>query len=279
MTVSYAEDAPGQQVVYMPWDSYLGWLGGRVTHAPTAGGERLRLGPPAQPGEHEAYIGPTGMGKTTHVAGRMGLRRYVLALDPKGEDETLSATGYVRVGSIFRDDWRWRMSNHKDAKIWDDIWDAIEDGRPARVIVGGPADSRGAVARLKQLMHEAVEFCQFCAGWTVYVDEFEIMTSQEIFALRRYLNEMLIAARHNKTSLLVSYQAQAWVSKHPIRQCRRCTIWPVGDPEMIKVIAQGMGRNWRDVEAIVRQLPEWHTLTVPRGTFHPMVITRAPKLV
>lgn len=274
----YAAEPKIQPVIWLPWDQYLAWLSGRLTHATTASGERVKLGPPAQPGEHEAYIGPTGFGKSTHVVGRLELRDYVLALDPKGEDETLSASGYQRVGSIWQDNWRWRLSNRKDAHTWDDVWDAIDAGRPGKVIVGGPADSRNAVARLKQLMHEGVEFCQFCPGWTMYVDEFEIMTSQEIFALRRYLNEMLIAARHNKTSLLVSYQAQAWVSKHPIRQCRRATIWPVGDPEMIKVIAQGMGRDWREMLAAVELLPEWHTLTAPRGKFHPMVITRAPKL-
>lgn len=282
MTVLVGADpaplAQTQPVVWLDWEYYQAWLSGKLTHTLTAWGEKVRLPPPAKPGEHEAYIGPTGMGKTTHVGGRVMLRKYVIALDPKGEDETLSATGFVRVGSIWQDNWRWRMSNRKDARIWDDIWDSIEDGGDGHVIVGGPADSRSAVARLKALMHEAVEFCQFVKGWTMYVDEFEIMTSQEIFALRRFLNEMLIAARHNGTSVLVSYQAQAWVSKHPIRQCRRCTIWPLGDPDMIKVIAQGMGRNWREVEQAVQALPEWHTLTVPRGTFHPMVITTAPEL-
>jgi hypothetical protein len=267
-----------QPVVYLPWPQYLDWLGGKLTRATTAQGETVRLGPPAQPGEHEAYIGPTVFGKSTHVVGRLALRDYVLALDPKGEDETLSASGFRRVGSIWQDGMRWRLTHRDDARAWDQVWRDIDDGKPGKVIVGGKADSRSAVARLKALMHEAVEFCQFTPGWTMYVDEFEIMTSQEIFALRRYLNEMLIAARHNKTSLLVSYQAQAWVSKHPIRQCRRCTLWPVGDPEMIKTIAQGMGRDPREVLPAVEQLPKWHTLTMPRGKFDPMVITRAPKI-
>lgn len=281
MTVTRADYQAGglrQPVVFLDWPDYLDWLAGKKRTHVTAWGETVRLGPPAQPGEHEAYIGPTGFGKSTHVVQRMSLRKYVMAFDPKGEDETLSKSGYLRVGSIWQDSWRWRLSHRADAETWDRIWKSIEEGRPGRVIVGGPADSRDAVARLKALMHEGVEFCQFCPGWTMYVDEFEIMTSQEIFALRRYLNEMLIAARHNKTSVLVSYQAQAWVSKHPIRQCRRATIWPVGDPDMIKVIAQGMGRDWREVNEAAELLPEWHTLTAPRGKFHPMVVTRAPKL-
>src|SRR5271170_5004112 len=50
-----------------------------------------------QPGEHISVIAPTGAGKTTFVAGILGLRRYVLALDPKGGDETLAGLRYRRL--------------------------------------------------------------------------------------------------------------------------------------------------------------------------------------
>lgn len=281
MSITYAGSrgtAETQPVAWLRWDNYLEWLSGRLTSTVTAWGEDVRLPPAPQPGEHEANVGPTGEGKSTHVVGRLSARSYVLALDPKGHDETLTASGYLRVQSIWQDSLRWRMRHREDARTWDRIWKAIDGGRPARVIVGGPADSRSEVAQLKALMREAVEFCQFVHGWSMYVDELELMTSPEMFALRRFINEMLIAARRGKTSVITSYQAQAWVSKHPIRQARRCTIWPTGDVDMIAAVARGMGRDWRDLREAVELLPPWHTLTIPRGKHHPMIITSAPKL-
>ena len=50
-----------------------------------------------EPGQHLSVIAPTGAGKTTFVGGLLDLRRYVLALDPKGGDSTLSGLGYDRL--------------------------------------------------------------------------------------------------------------------------------------------------------------------------------------
>ena len=79
-----------------------------------------------EPGQHVALIGPTGEGKSTFAGGILNQRKWVLALDPKGEDETLSATGYKRLT-------RWPPSS-KDR-------DRIAEGKPARFIIGGPVGS------------------------------------------------------------------------------------------------------------------------------------------
>lgn len=267
-----------QPAVWLGWDDYLRWLGGRLTHTATAWGEDIRLGPAWQPGEHDAMIGPTGEGKSTYAVGRLSLRKYVMALDPKGEDETLSASGYARVSSIWQDSLRWRLSRRDDARTWDRIWQNIEEGRPARVIVGGPARSDSELAELKQLIREAVSFARYAGGFTLYVDEFEVVSSRDIYNLSAIVNAMLITARRAGLSVMTSYQAQAWVSKHAIRQSRRAVMWPTGDRDMIKNVAQGMGRDWRGVAGAVDELPPWHTLTIPRGKHHPMVITTAPEL-
>lgn len=280
MTVSYARQPPShhQPAVWLDWPDYLGWLGGRVRHATTAWGEKLELGPPWQPGEHDAMIGPTGEGKSTYAVGRLSLRKYVMALDPKGEDETLSKSGYARVRSVYQDSMRWRLQNREDAKTWDQVWRNVEEGRPARVIVGGPARSHAQVAQLKALMSEAVSFCRFAGGFTLYVDEFEVVSSRDIFGLAPVVNEMLITARRAGISVMTSYQAQAWVSKHAIRQARRAVMWPTGDRDMIQNVARGMGRDHRQLFEIVDELPPYHTATIPRGKHHPIVITSAPEL-
>jgi len=227
---------------------------------------------------HGALIAPTGEGKTTHAVGVLGLRKYVLALDPKGEDETLSASGYYRVRSIHQDSLRWRMAHRDDARTWDAVHRAIDEGRPARVIVGGGASTDEQDRALQQLMRESIVYCRHSGGWTLYCDEFELLSSQRMFDLGPAIERMLITARRAKTSVITSYQAQAWVSTHAHRQASRVTMWQTGSRAMIKNIAEGMGHDWRHLAAAIDQLPKWHSLTIPRGRHDPMVITRAPKV-
>lgn len=275
----WAQAVPdADQVAWLNWPQYLSWLSGRLHTAETSYGP-VKLGPAWAPGEHMALIGPTGEGKTTHAVGVLATRKYVLALDPKGEDETLSASGYVRVSSIWRDNLRWRIRHREDARTWKQIWDNIDNGRPARIIIGGPSDDDEQFTALRQLMDEAIGFCRYAGGFTQYCDEFEIASSRDMFRLAPAINLGLISARRKKISVVNSYQAQAWVSKHAIRQARRAVMWPTGDRDMIKNVAQGMGRDWRAVAAAVDELPAFHTLTIPRGKRGgPMVITHAPRI-
>lgn len=267
-----------QPVVWLEWDEYLAWLSGKLTSIVTAWGERVRLGPPWQPGEHFALDGPTGEGKTTHAVGVLGLRNYVLALDPKGEDDTLSQSGYVRVRSIYRDSLRWRLSHRDDARTWDDIHKRIEAGLDARVIVGAGSRTVAEDVYNRALMSEALEYARQCGGWTLYVDEFELLSSPRMFGQGQQIERLLISARSAGTSVMTSFQAPAWISQHATRQSRRAVKWPTGDVDMIKKLAQAMGRNWREVGAMIDQLPPFHTATIPRGKRHPMVIASAPEL-
>jgi hypothetical protein len=271
---SYADVA-----VWLDWDSYLGWLAGKVTHTWASWGERVPLGPPWQPGEHMCLIGPTGDGKTTHALGVLGLRKWVLALDPKGEDETLSASGYVRVRSLPATGWR-ALSHARtaDQQAWRDVHKRIDAGQPARVLVGGGARTEQEDTALQDLMRSSITYCRHAGGWCLYVDEFELLSSVRMFGLGPAIERMLITARRDKTSVVTSYQAQAWVSRHAIRQARRAVIWPTGDRDMITEVSRGIGRDRNSVGQAVDRLPPFHTLTIPRGPRWPMVITLAPKV-
>ena len=267
-----------QPVVWLNWDQYLQWLSGRLVAVTTSWGERVRLGPPWQPGEHMALDGPTGEGKTTHAVGILSTRKYVLALDPKGEDETLSQSGYVRVRSMWQDSLRWRIAHREDSKTWDMIHRRIDDGEDAKVIVGGGSNSDAEDIALQKLMREAITYSRHSGGWTLYVDEFELLSSQRMFNEGPRIERMLITARRKKTSVVTTFQAPAWISQHATRQARRAVKWPTGDRNMIKKLAEAMGRDWRELGSAVDQLPPFHTITIPRGARHPMVITSAPEL-
>ena len=264
--------APGRDddrlVVGLRWDDFLGYM-------------RWAW----KPGQHIALIGPTGEGKTTFAGGLLAQRRWVLALDPKGEDETLTASGFERIGHLPNERagvisaLGWRLRHWEAARQWDRIHQKIAEGRPARVIVGGPARTEAQDARNQDLMRRSFSYAREAGGWTVYVDEFELISSQRMFKLGPNVERMLISARRDGTSVVTSFQAAAWVSKHATRQARFAAIWPTGDRQMIKNVAESMGRNWQELAAAVDELPPFHVCVVPRGkNGGPFVCTSAPEL-
>lgn len=266
MTITRADPPPGSDmsVVGLPWEKFLRYMGSCW-----------------KPGQHIAMIGPTGEGKSTFAGGLLSLRKWVLALDPKGEDETLSASGFERVSTLptAARGPLWRSQHWTAARQWDRIENAIAEGKPARIIVGGPARTAQQDAANQDLMRRGFLYAREAGGWTVYVDEFELISSQRMFRLGPEVERMLISARSDGTSVITSFQAAAWVSKHATRQARFAVIWPTGDRDMIRNVAQGMGRDWRQLAAGVDELPAFHVLVIPRGkSGGPLVCTSAPRL-
>jgi hypothetical protein len=251
-------------VVGLPWEQFLEYMNWAW-----------------KPGQHIAMIGPTGEGKTTFAAGLLSLRKWVLALDPKGEDETLTQSGFERIAHLPSREFNplWRVRHWESARQWDSIHQRIAEGKPARVIVGGPARSEEQDARNQDLMRRTFLYAREAGGWSVYVDEFELISSQRMFKLGPQVERMLISARRDGTSVVTSFQAAAWVSKHATRQARFAVIWPTGDRQMIKNVAESMGRDWRELAAGVDELPPYHVCVIPRGkSGGPFVCTSAPKL-
>jgi len=263
--------------VWLSWEDYLAWLRGQLRATLNAWGDEVKLGPPLAPGHHMAVIGPTGCAKTTHAVGFLtACRKYVLALDPKGEDETLTASGFVRVKELPRHGWRSMVG--EDQKTWREIQKRIDDGKDARVIVGGGARTDYEDEALRALMRQAITYSRHSGGWTLYVDEFELLSSQRMMKLGDMIERMLITARRDRTSVVTTFQAPAWVSKHATRQARRAVLYPQSGA-MVKSIAEEMGWDWRELGQALDELPEWHTITIGRGRqAGPMVITTAPKI-
>jgi hypothetical protein len=250
-------------VIGMPWDAFLSHMSAHW-----------------HPGQHIAMIGPTGEGKSTFAGGLLSLRKYVLALDPKGEDETLSATGFERVFKVPTEiTFSERVMRTPHARQWDAIHQRIAEGGDARLIVGASTRTSAEDARNQALMREAITYCRQATGWTLYVDEYELLSSQRMYNLGPPIERMLNTARTLGTSVVTSYQAPAWVSHHSSRQARFMVTWATGDRDMIKKMANSMGRDWRQVAAAIDELPRFHALVIPRGrNGGPLIVTSAPRL-
>lgn len=239
-------DAPGARVIAAEWDMFLQWFRDEW-----------------KPGAHVALIGPTGEGKSTFAVGILGQRKWVLALDPKGEDETLSASGYQRITS-------WPPPS----KVRDDI----AEGKPARLIVGGSTRTRAEMTRLAELMTQAIEGVRAEGGWTIYADEFQLLADRRMYGLDKEIETLLIAARSRGTSVVTAFQAPAWVPKAGTRQATFVVMWPTRDRVMIKTVAEAMGRPWHELAEAVDELPPYHVLVIPKRIRAPMVLAHAPKL-
>jgi hypothetical protein len=164
----------------------------------------------------------------------------------------------------------------EDRKRWRQIWQDVAEGRPARVIVGGRADTEAEDARLVDLMRRSIAFARYSQGWTLYVDEFELLSSQRMFRLGPPVERMLISARRARTSVVTSFQAAAWVSKHATRQARFAIMYATGDRTMIKNVAESMGRDWRVLAEAVDELDRYFVLVLPRGkNGGPFILTTA----
>jgi hypothetical protein len=265
MSITTAE-APRKTVVYLDWAEVERWLTGYLPAVDRPGWGRVDLAPPWKPGNHWAIIGPTGEGKTTIVVALLKLRSYVLALDPKGEDETLAKSGYLRVVGL-----------PPKKKLPRDQQKALVDGRPVRLIVGSAARTDEDDLALQELMRDAITYARHSGGWTLYIDEFELISSQRMFKLGPLVERMLVTARRDATSVMTSFQASAWVSKHATRQATFTVLFPTRDRDMIESAARAMGRDWRDLALIVDRLPPYHCVIINKSIRHPMVITKAPE--
>ena len=271
-------DDYSRHAILLDWDrEFLPWVKGKKRSG-TVGGMRLPLPPPWKPGAHWALIGPTGEGKSTFAVGLLSLRKWVLSLDPKGEDETLESSGYQRLFEVPppRDHLAaFRRTPKEGTDEW--IWDRVEKGLPVGLIAGFEALTDEDDLAQHKLMKDSVIWCRRTRGWTLYVDEFELLSSQRMFRLGPDIERMLITARRAGTSVVTSFQAAAWVSKHATRQASFTSLWPTRDRQMIKNVSESMGRDWRTVAAAVDELPDYHVLTIPKKVRAPLLITSAPK--
>lgn len=271
-------DDYGHHAILLDWDTgFIPWVQGKLRKA-TVGELRLPLPPPWKPGQHWALIGPTGEGKSTFAVGLLEGRKWVLSLDPKGEDETLESSGYQRVLSLPPPSDRIGAIRGKPKPGSDEwVWDRVQKGQPVGLIAGFEALTDEEDAALHALMRDAVTWCRRTRGWTLYVDEFELLSSQRMFRLGPDIERMLITARRAGTSVVTSFQAAAWVSKHATRQASFTSLWPTRERKMIQTVAESMGRDWRVIAAAVDELPPYHVLVIPKQIRMPLLVTTAPK--
>jgi hypothetical protein len=215
-----------------------------------------------QPGEHMSVIAPTGAGKTTFVGGLLDLRRYVLALDPKGGDSTLTGLGYERLSS-------WPGAKKLDRMIEENE----EDGKPSRYLVGPRVRTKADSVKLIDCCRQALNGAYEMGGWTVYVDELQIATDPRMFNLRKEADEILIAARDKGLSFISSYQAPSWVTPHAAKQSTWVAVSYTRDTDVVNRLAEVLGRPKAEIRGALTGLDKYSWLIVGRDPREPYRVT------
>ena len=261
------------KVIALTPDEFISWAKGKLRRL-----RGVKLPPPWQPGQHVALIGKTREGKTNFAVWLLSeLRKFVLALDPKGEDETLSASGWPRVGSVpggRRKPPAWS----EEARLWRKLDKDRAEGRPVRVIVGIQSRSRAADQANRVLMADAIEYARQAGGYSLYVDEYQILSDRRMYGLGEDIARQAISAARDKMSVLGSMQYLAWVEKAQTRQATLIVLWRTRDRDLIKLAASTAGRDWREVAAAVDELPKYWLLLISDELRAPMMMVRPPKV-
>lgn len=215
-----------------------------------------------EPGQHLSVIAPTGAGKTTFVGGLLDLRRYVLALDPKGGDSTLAGLGFPRLAS-------WPGTRRMDQIVQQND----EDNRPSRFLVGPRVQVRNDLRKLREATRAAMAGAFDMGGWTLYADELQILTDPRMMNLRAQADEILIAARDKRISFVSSYQAPSWVTPHAAKMSTWCAVSYTRDTDVVNRLAEVLGRPKPEIRGAIQGLDPFSWLIVGRDPRDPYRVT------
>lgn len=216
-----------------------------------------------KPGEHMAVIAPTGAGKTTFTSGVLDYsRKYVLALDPKGGDTTLSTLGYERLN-------KWPGIKAMTKKIDDNE----KNDTPTRYVIGGSNRTLEEYEKLVKTMKNTLEDAWSMGGWTLYVDELQILTDGRMMNLRKECDRLLIAARDRGISFVSSYQAPSWVTPQASRQATWIAVSYTQDDDVVGRLAEVLGRSKAEIRGAFKGLDRFAWVIVGRDPREPYWVT------
>lgn len=218
-----------------------------------------------KPGEHVALVGPTGMGKTTLACGILPLRRYVLAFDPKSGDSTLASL--KRYG--FERCVKWPPPRELRRRI--------EKGEAARLIIGPDVRNKDDLPRQKQVFAAALDGAFDEGGWTVYVDELQLMADRRMMQLSPAIERILVAARDRGVSLVSSFQRPANVPRSASDQSTWIAVWYTRDLDVVNRLAEMVGRPKAEIRGAVSGLEKYSLLLFSRVPTDPIRVIRPPK--
>jgi ABC-type cobalamin/Fe3+-siderophores transport system ATPase subunit len=192
-------------------------------------------------GQHVTVIGPTGCGKTVLTGHLVEPRKLVVATGVKYVDESLDKMrkqGWKRVGR-----WKERPKNAERVLLWPNEPD---------------------VHKLQEVHRQA--FNELLASvykeghWCIWSDELRYLT--DMIGLKKVYQQMYIAGRSNRISLVSAAQRPSHVPLEAYSQAQHLFLFRTGDERDLTRMGGLNGVNSKQVAATVAELPKHHFLYV-----------------
>ncbi len=214
-----------------------------------------------EPGEHWAVVAPTGEGKSTFILELAKSRRYVLGLDIKGGDQTLSKTGWPRVNT-------WPLPYKFKHEM--------REKEKLRVLIGGTDRTRKGRTERRNLLRRVLEDLMADKGWTVLCPDLMALTHRDLGQAEAEMRELLILARDANVSIVTDWQRPANV---PVEAGDQATYMAVGytrDRRAVERLSEMMGRNFAELRGAMNGLADFPHgfLIVSRRPRDPLLLTR-----
>ena len=214
-----------------------------------------------EPGEHWAIVAPTGEGKSTFIGSLAKSRRYVLGLDIKGGDKTLTSWGWPRVNT-----WPLPYKYKKE----------MRDNERLRVLIGGTDRTRKGRTDRRNLLRRVLEDLMADKGWTVLCPDLMALTHRDLGQAEAEIRELLILARDADVSIVTDWQRPANV---PVEAGDQATYLAVGytrDKRAVERLSEMMGRDFASLRGAMNGLADFPHgfLIVSRRPRDPIYITR-----
>ena len=220
-----------------------------------------------KPGQHVALLGPSGSGKTTFACGILDLRKYVLAADPKGGDETLASLNLRRLT-----DW---PGERKMSTMLDED---ERKGRASRFVVGPVVDRGVDLPKLRKAISDSLDGAFDMGGWTYYLDEVQVTADRRLMNLSGKVDKLLVSARSKGVSVVLSFQQPKWVTSASLTQPSWLGTTYTRDLDTVNRIAELMGRSKAEIRGALKALPRYTWLVVGNNPQAPLVVTRPRKV-